>query len=97
MPILLIAAGIAHLSGQDKSQASVWDGVYSAEQAVRGEAAYLKSCTSCHGEKLEGQGTDPSFGEQRLHFQLERDDRWRPPGNNASFHAGGRLDAGLGV
>ena len=38
---------------------SVWDGIYSAEQARKGEALYRQECASCHGEKLEGRGQAP--------------------------------------
>ena len=38
---------------------SVWDGVYTASQAERGEAAYQADCASCHGMKLEGKGQVP--------------------------------------
>jgi mono/diheme cytochrome c family protein len=38
---------------------SVWDGVYSAEQAKRGEVLYGTECASCHGGKLEGKGQAP--------------------------------------
>lgn len=38
---------------------SVWDGIYSAEQARKGEALYGQECASCHGEKLEGRGQAP--------------------------------------
>jgi mono/diheme cytochrome c family protein len=41
------------------AQASVWDGIYSAEQAHKGEALYRQECASCHGEKLEGRGQAP--------------------------------------
>ncbi len=41
------------------AQASVWDGIYSAEQASKGEALYRQECASCHGEKLEGRGQAP--------------------------------------
>jgi mono/diheme cytochrome c family protein len=33
---------------------SVWDGVYTEEQAGRGEAAYQKECGTCHGVSLTG-------------------------------------------
>src|ERR1700677_4631375 len=36
--------------------ASVWDGVYTAEQADRGKALYGKQCASCHGAGLDGSG-----------------------------------------
>jgi cytochrome c len=33
---------------------SVWDGVYSAVQAKRGEPLYSGQCAACHGSVLEG-------------------------------------------
>ena len=42
-----------------QAPASVRDGVYSAEQARKGEALYRQECASCHGEKLEGRGQAP--------------------------------------
>ena len=35
---------------------SVWDGVYTEEQAKRGEATYGKECAACHGATLVGGG-----------------------------------------
>jgi mono/diheme cytochrome c family protein len=35
---------------------SVWDGVYTDEQAKRGEELYRKECASCHGDTLVGGG-----------------------------------------
>ena len=35
---------------------SVWDGVYTEEQAKRGEEMYRKECASCHGDSLVGGG-----------------------------------------
>ena len=35
---------------------SVWDGVYTEEQARRGEETYKKECASCHGDTLVGGG-----------------------------------------
>jgi mono/diheme cytochrome c family protein len=34
----------------------VWDGVYTEEQAKRGEEMYRKECASCHGDTLVGGG-----------------------------------------
>ena len=39
--------------------ASVWDGVYTTEQADRGKAVYGKECASCHGAALDGSGAAP--------------------------------------
>ena len=33
---------------------SVWDGVYTEEQATRGKALYSQECASCHGGELTG-------------------------------------------
>ena len=35
---------------------SVWDGVYTKEQADRGKELYTTHCLACHGESLEGNG-----------------------------------------
>ena len=33
---------------------SVWDGIYTEEQAKRGEPLYGEQCASCHGSELMG-------------------------------------------
>lgn len=38
----------------DKPSRSVWDGVYTKEQAKRGEALYAQNCSACHGPDLSG-------------------------------------------
>ena len=38
---------------------SVWDGVYTEEQAKRGESVYVKECASCHGDLLTGGESAP--------------------------------------
>jgi len=38
---------------------SVWDGVYTSEQATRGEKAYSQMCASCHGTSLTGGESAP--------------------------------------
>jgi len=38
---------------------SVWDGVYSKEQAGRGQTAYNSKCARCHGEALLGGEDSP--------------------------------------
>jgi mono/diheme cytochrome c family protein len=48
-------------------QRTVWDGVYTDEQATRGEALYGEHCVRCHGATLQGNGegakplTDAAF------------------------------------
>src|SRR5260370_33056331 len=38
---------------------SVWDGVYTEEQANRGEPIYRKQCAACHGDMLTGGESAP--------------------------------------
>ena len=56
MTIALLPAASILRSGD---AASVWDGVFTGEQAARGEASYRKACASCHGEALDGKGQAP--------------------------------------
>src|SRR5215472_8080910 len=38
---------------------SVWDGVYTPEQATRGQELYQRKCASCHGDKMTGGESAP--------------------------------------
>ena len=40
---------------------SVSEGVYTAEQAKRGEGIYKEQCAACHGDNLEGSGPMPAL------------------------------------
>jgi mono/diheme cytochrome c family protein len=40
---------------------SVWDGIYTQEQAKRGEAAYLERCARCHKTDLSSADTVPAL------------------------------------
>jgi mono/diheme cytochrome c family protein len=48
-----VAFGWAALA-QDPPARSVWDGVYTPDQAARGQALYNKECAACHGQALSG-------------------------------------------
>jgi S-disulfanyl-L-cysteine oxidoreductase SoxD len=54
--LLLIAAGV---SGQ--GQKTVWDGVYTEEQAKRGADVYAEKCAMCHGDSLGGVESAPAL------------------------------------
>jgi mono/diheme cytochrome c family protein len=45
----------AQATPQTSEVHSVWDGVYAAKQAVRGEALFHQNCSTCHGDKLKGR------------------------------------------
>ena len=37
-----------------QTPSTVWDGVYTADQAERGQIVYSQHCAVCHGQSLEG-------------------------------------------
>jgi S-disulfanyl-L-cysteine oxidoreductase SoxD len=41
---------------EDKAGKTVWDGVYTAAQANRGQTVYEQSCMRCHGEDMTRSG-----------------------------------------
>jgi mono/diheme cytochrome c family protein len=43
------------------AQKSVWDGVFTAEQAARGADAFKTNCSECHGNDLAGDGFAPAL------------------------------------
>lgn len=47
----LVVSVVAAGSAQAKS---VWDGVYTEDQAARGATAYQQNCGRCHGPELAG-------------------------------------------
>ena len=48
------------LPGEDSgSPTSIWDGIYTEEQAERGAALYVSGCGDCHGAGLEGDDMSP--------------------------------------
>jgi cytochrome c len=48
---VLLACAV--LFAQERSR-SVWDGVYTSQQADRGSDQYGRRCADCHGDELEG-------------------------------------------
>ena len=67
-PLLIIAISLVHpmtASGLQATQAdgqrTVWDGVYTEEQAERGGGQYMESCAGCHAPDLRGSTTSPSL------------------------------------
>src|SRR5882757_10761081 len=44
---------------QAQPRQSVWDGVYSEEQASRGQTLFQQSCARCHGANLAGTFETP--------------------------------------
>ena len=57
-PALLVASTVLLSSTfvARSQERTVWDGVYTDEQATRGEALYGEHCARCHGATLQGNG-----------------------------------------
>jgi S-disulfanyl-L-cysteine oxidoreductase SoxD len=69
LPVAAALALVVVRAQDAKPSRSVWDGVYSREQAERGKAQYLESCASCHSKDLRGDNTAPSLVEESFAFQ----------------------------
>jgi mono/diheme cytochrome c family protein len=62
MAIAVCPVAVVVLAAQ---QATVWDGVYTLEQAARGEKLYAQHCAQCHGDTLGGvESAPPLTGDQ---------------------------------
>jgi glucose/arabinose dehydrogenase/mono/diheme cytochrome c family protein len=60
-PMMILTAAFAAAA---QSSSSVWDGVYTQEQADRGKIAYSEQCARCHGAGLRGgDETPPVIGD----------------------------------
>jgi len=59
--VLIVSGFLASLGVAVAAQAtrSVNEGVYTADQAKKGEATYKEQCAACHGDNLEGSGPMP--------------------------------------
>jgi mono/diheme cytochrome c family protein len=97
----LVPSAIRAQQPEGAKGASVWDGVYTAEQAKRGEATYQKECSSCHGGDLGGDGFAPALAGAEfsntwngatLGDLFERMRISMPPSNPDSVPAAGKAD-----
>ncbi len=74
--VAFLACALAvNVAGQQRDQGTkstsgrtVWDGVYTEEQARRGRTEFMQACASCHAEDLRGKGTAPSLVEESFWF-----------------------------
>jgi len=54
------------VSAQDQT---IWDGVYTAEQAEQGQQTYEQECAACHLDDLMGDGIAPSLVGSSFFFR----------------------------
>lgn len=96
--LCLAAALTAAPAAQDQT---IWDGVYTDEQAARGQRAYEQECAACHLDDLMGDGIAPSLIGSAFFFrwsELSMGDMYTairttmPQGAPASLSASGYAD-----
>lgn len=62
MPLILsLAVALAGTALAQDAGKSVWQGVFTADQADRGSAVYAERCGACHGAALNGTGEAPAL------------------------------------
>jgi mono/diheme cytochrome c family protein len=67
---------------------TMWDGVFTSADAVRGQGDYLQMCSSCHGADLKGKGATPALTGPAFF------ERWRDLSVfDLFFAAEGKMDA----
>lgn len=64
MLYLGVAASVAGLAQSAGSGRSVWDGVFTNEQADRGRIPFAANCAECHGGNLEGGESAALVGDK---------------------------------
>ena len=60
LPILAVVSLAGAALAQDAGK-SVWQGIYSTDQAERGAGVYAQRCGACHGAALNGTGEAPAL------------------------------------
>jgi quinoprotein glucose dehydrogenase len=58
---IVCAASIGAPSQAAENATSVWEGVYTKEQAARGKTRYFTACAVCHGGLLQGDSDSPEL------------------------------------
>ena len=81
--IVLVMAIV--VSGQ--AQKTVWDGVYTEEQAKRGADVYAEKCAMCHGDSLGGVESAPRVDGPAFYAN------WEGESLNALVRADSHVDA----
>lgn len=66
---LLLALNAAPLAAQPRK--TVWDGVFTAEQATRGKTTFATTCATCHAADLSGANGPALKGEVFLNHWME--------------------------
>src|SRR5262249_25340100 len=54
MKLFALALIVCLAAFAQETTKSVWDGVYTEDQAKRGSGGYAEQCASCHGDQMTG-------------------------------------------
>jgi cytochrome c len=80
--VLLIAVPAVIIALQDPARKTVWDGIYTEEQAQRGDRVFKSECSYCHQDDLSGgffdngTGRAPALAGPRA-FDSSFTERWK--------------------
>lgn len=95
MPKWLLIAVACTVTLVAQGERSVWDGVYTEEQAKRGEVAFDRECAGCHGPGGGGGGMAPAlvdtafaanYDGQTVGDLFERNRTTMPPGREGQLN-----------
>jgi cytochrome c553 len=95
--VSIAARGANAPEGDVTSSRTVLDGVYTVEQARRGQAGFAEACASCHRDDLGPSSTTPSLVGQSFRFLwggetlgelFDRTRRLMPPSRPGSLSDG---------
>ena len=78
--------------GQEKTGRTVWDGVYTADQAKRGEAVFGRRCLACHSTGFERTGFVERWREDKLSAFFDFISTYMPRDNPGSASENEYLD-----
>lgn len=94
-------AAVAVQPGVDAQGKTVWDGVYTEEQATRGQASYEAECASCHQADFGGDGFAPglagpefasAWNDLSVGDLYERIRQSMPPSNPGAMPVAAKID-----
>ncbi len=94
-------AGIGSAALIAEEPRTVWDGVYTAEQATRGAVLFDRQCAQCHGPSGEGGGQAPpllgpafaaNYDGQTVGDLFDRNRTTMPPGKEGQASAQEQAD-----
>jgi mono/diheme cytochrome c family protein len=77
--VLTLPATTLHAGAQQPAAAdrTIWDGVYTSDQAARGRPRYQTSCSRCHNNELVGSERGPALKGNAFLSKYENDDLGR--------------------